>query len=55
MRQRIPIGTMVCLDEDKNVFQFLVEEYDYDVGRGRIARLKVDKKSKKIVECTYYS
>ena len=40
------------LEEGKNASQFLVEEYDYDVGRGRIARLKVDKTSKKIVECS---
>ena len=40
------------LDEDENIIQFLVEEFDYDVKRGRIARLKVNKKNKIIEECS---
>lgn len=33
------------LDEDENNIQFLVEEYDYSVGKGRIARILVNKKN----------
>lgn len=39
------------LEEDANIIQFLVEEFDYSVGRGRIARLVVDKKDNEIKEC----
>ena len=31
------------LEEDSTSIQFLVEEFDYSVGIGRIARLLVDK------------
>ena len=40
------------LEEDENYIQFLVEEFDYGVGRGRIARLNISKKDKKIVVCS---
>lgn len=40
------------LDEDNERIQFLVEEFDYEVGRGRIARLAVNKNDNKIVECS---
>ena len=40
------------LDEDENVIQFLVEKFDYGVKRGRIARLKVNKKNNIIEECS---
>ena len=40
------------LEEDNKKIQFLVEEFDYGVGRGRIARLEVNKKDNKIVECS---
>lgn len=40
------------LEEDDENIQFLVEEFDYSVGRGRIARLMVDKKDNKIIECS---
>ena len=36
------------LEEDDENIQFLVEEFDYSVGRGRIARIMVDKKDNKI-------
>lgn len=39
------------LDEDERTIQFLVEEFDFSVGRGRIARLKVDKTDDVIKEC----
>ena len=39
------------LEEDANVIHFLVEEFDYSVGRGRIAHLLVDKKDNEIKEC----
>ena len=40
------------LEEDTNSIQFLVEEFDYSVGRGRIARLLVDKGNNEIKECS---
>lgn len=40
------------LEEDENAIHFLVEEFDYSIGRGRIARLKVNKKNNKIIECS---
>lgn len=40
------------LEEDSTSIQFLVEEFDYSVGRGRIARLLVDKENKEIKECS---
>lgn len=40
------------LEEDSDSIQFLVEEFDYSIGRGRIARLLVDKKDKEIKECS---
>ena len=40
------------LEEDEERIQFLVEEFDYYVGRGRIARLIVDKKNDKIIDCS---
>lgn len=40
------------LEEDEESIQFLVEEFDYSVGRGRIARIKVQKKNNKIIECS---
>lgn len=39
------------LEEDTKSIQFLVEEFDYSVGRGRIARILVDKGEKEIKEC----
>lgn len=40
------------LEENENSIQFLVEEFDFSVGRGRIARLKICKKSNKIIDCS---
>lgn len=40
------------LEENEDYIQFLVEEFDYSVGRGRIARLNVRKKDNRIVECS---
>ena len=40
------------LEENEESIQFLVEEFDYSVGRGRIARLVVDKKDAIIAECS---
>lgn len=40
------------LEENDNYIQFLAEEYDYTVNRGRIARLKVLKKDNMIEECS---
>lgn len=40
------------LEENEKVIQFLVEEFDYSVGRGRIARLTVCKSTNKIEECS---
>lgn len=40
------------LEEDDENIQFLVEEFDYSVRRGRIARIMVDKKDNKIIECS---
>lgn len=40
------------LEEDSTSIQFLVEEFDYSVGRGRIARLVVDKDDNEIKECS---
>lgn len=40
------------LEEDTKSIQFLVEEFDYSVGRGRIARILVDKREKEIKECS---
>lgn len=40
------------LEEDDENIQFLVEEFDYSVGRGRIARIMVDKKYNEIKECS---
>ena len=40
------------LEEDSTSIQFLVEEFDYSVGRGRIARILVDKREKEIKECS---
>lgn len=40
------------LEENADSIQFLVEEYDYSVKRGRIARLLVDKTDKEIKECS---
>lgn len=39
------------LTVDKKYIHFLVEEYDYSVNRGRIARICVNRKSNTIVEC----
>lgn len=39
------------LEEDTTSIQFLVEEFDFSVGRGRIARLLVDKGDNEIKEC----
>jgi hypothetical protein len=40
------------LEENSKNIQFLVEEFDYSVGRGRIARLLVEKKNNEIKECS---
>lgn len=40
------------LEEDENRIQFLVEEFDYSVDRGRIARIVVEKKDNEIKECS---
>lgn len=40
------------LSEDDVYIQFLVEEFDYSIKRGRIARLLVDKLDKEIKECS---
>ena len=40
------------LEEDTKSIQFLVEEFDYSVGRGRIARILVDKREKEVKECS---
>ena len=40
------------LEEDDENIQFLVEEFDYSVRRGRIARLMVNKKDNEIKECS---
>lgn len=40
------------LEENEHYIQFLVEEFDYSIGRGRIARLNVRKKDNRIVECS---
>ena len=40
------------LEEDECYIHFLVEEFDYFVRRGRIARLMVDKIDNKIIECS---
>lgn len=40
------------LEECDAYIQFFVEEFDYSVGRGRIARLKVSKKDNEIKECS---
>ena len=40
------------LEEDDENIQFLVEEFDYSVGRGRIARIMVNKKDNEIKECS---
>lgn len=40
------------LEENEEYIQFLVEEFDYSVGKGRIARIKVCKKNNTIVECS---
>lgn len=40
------------LEEDGNYIQLLVEEFDTNVGRGRIARIKVDKTTNIIIDCS---
>ena len=40
------------LEATENTIQFLVEEFDDKVGRGRIARLKVNKSNCRIEECS---
>lgn len=40
------------LEEDESTIQLLVEEFDYNVRKGRIARLVVNKSDNKIVECS---
>lgn len=40
------------LEENTESIQFFVEEFDYSVGRGRIARLLVNKKDNRIKECS---
>lgn len=40
------------LEEDAKCIQFLVEEFDYSIGRGRIARLLVNKEDNEIKECS---
>lgn len=40
------------LDDNCQTMQLLVEEFDKAVGRGRIARITVDKSSSRIVECS---
>ncbi len=40
------------LEDNSNDIQFLVEEFDYSLGRGRIARLLVEKKNNEIKECS---
>ena len=40
------------LEEDNEFLQLLVEEFDYDVKRGRIARIRIDKRSNLIIECS---
>lgn len=39
------------LDYDENLIQLLVEEFDYEVHRGRIAKLAVDRKRWKVEDC----
>ena len=39
-------------EEDDDYLQLFVEEFDKNISRGRIARLKVDKSSNRIVECS---
>ena len=39
------------LEEEEKCIQFLVEEFDYSVGRGRISRIIVAPKANKIIEC----
>lgn len=39
------------LEEDENNIQFLVEEFDKDVGRGRIAHIFIDKHKDRITDC----
>ena len=40
------------LEENDEFIQFLAEEFDYSIGRGRIARLLVSKKDNMIVHCS---
>ena len=40
------------LEDDGNIIQLLVEEFDYSIGRGRIARIAINKSTNKIVECS---
>ena len=40
------------LDYDEDSIRLLVEEFDYQVHRGRIARLVVDRKSWTVTDCT---
>lgn len=40
------------LEENTESIQFFVEEFDYSVGHGRIARLLVNKKDNRIKECS---
>lgn len=40
------------LDVDQNNIKLLVEEFDNNVGRGRIARLNISKKNNEINECS---
>lgn len=39
------------LESDKGTLSLLVEEFDYNINRGRLARLKIDKSTNCIVEC----
>lgn len=40
------------LEEDTNSIQLLVEEFDYSVGRGRIARIVINKGDNEIKKCS---
>lgn len=40
------------LEENDEYIQFFAEEFDYSVGKGRLARLKVSKRDDEIKECS---
>lgn len=40
------------LEDNPDAIELLVEEFDYSVQKGRIARLKINKKNHTIVECS---